>query len=334
MKTLSKELQQFKNFDMTTMGYYSALDFKNLEHIKEQFNSVMVKSSYIQRISGKMWVKAESQALNDKEKERENPYIFKYFEPSFPEGVKAHGPDWHDYRVENWLGNSSDNHRDLPQLYCTQSETRNVGSRDIILFLDFPIWYFRDDVKNSWHGWFDYDMGDEFLREWDKEDNSYDSYTLLTEKYNKKYPEKNDGQFIWSKGLIPDLHASFRRYGILNIPIIDRPFTIFIGSSHTLFHACYMRWDTLKFFIKVPKNHKKDMRHKLLPGWYCYIEPNNFAEKKFNESKLFYVFYIDVKNEKLYGKKYDVSEFEYFRKNVQIMHLKEPNLYKEFDELI
>jgi hypothetical protein len=40
------------------------------------------------------------------------------------------------------------------------------------------------------------------------------------------------------------------------------------------------------------------------------------------------MFYIDIKNEKFYGKKYDVSKFEYFKQNIQNLP---SDLYKEFE---
>ena len=43
---MHKLFKQFKNWDLTTMGYYSYLDFQNLEFVKKQFNNVSEKSDY------------------------------------------------------------------------------------------------------------------------------------------------------------------------------------------------------------------------------------------------------------------------------------------------
>jgi len=37
----------FKPFDITTMGYYSYIDFKNLEYLKTKFDDWRVESNYL-----------------------------------------------------------------------------------------------------------------------------------------------------------------------------------------------------------------------------------------------------------------------------------------------
>ena len=41
--------------------------------------------------------------------------------------------------------------------------------------------------------------------------------------------------------------------------------------------------------------------------------------------------YIDIKNKKIYSKKYPISEFEYFRYNLKGL---DKNLYKEWDRIL
>ena len=43
---MHKVFKQFKNWDLTTMGYYSYLDFQNLDYIGKQFNDLTTQSDY------------------------------------------------------------------------------------------------------------------------------------------------------------------------------------------------------------------------------------------------------------------------------------------------
>ena len=109
---MHKVFKQFKNWDLTTMGYYSYLDFQNLEFVKKQFNNVSEKSDY------------------SRENKIKPSRIFKYWK---------HDTDWKDYRVNTYLANKTDDgKRDEPALYVTQTETRNIYTRDVILYLEFP----------------------------------------------------------------------------------------------------------------------------------------------------------------------------------------------------
>ena len=127
---MHKVFEQFKNWDLTTMGYYSYLDFQNLEFVKKQFNNVSEKSDY------------------SRENKIKPSRIFKYWK---------HDTDWKDYRVNTYVANKSDDgKRDEPALYVTQTETRNMHTRDVILYLEFPLKHIRDDVKNTMYGEFDF----------------------------------------------------------------------------------------------------------------------------------------------------------------------------------
>ena len=340
MKTLSKYFKQFKSWDMTSMAYLAHLEFKNLEHIKSQFNRFNYRSSYHQEVQ--KW---------DKEK---NPYIFKYFEPSgvIPDGFETRGPKWDDYRVANYLEESEHpNVREVPALYMLQSETREIPVRKTLLYLDFPIWYIREKIKNSYYGEFDFIEIKDFFRRWTKSGFSRNTYDSLWNEYNERFPtiaDPLDKDKVWFRYLEPDLHASFAKYGQLNIPVIDRPFHLFEGSSHTLFHSCLLGWDTLKVFITLPTDKilELDGQDRILSGWYTYLGPNNFAEKHFNDSQIFYLFYIDIKNEKIYAKECDVSEkntldevdeiptlLEYVQRRIDKFTIKHSELYKEWEEV-
>ena len=308
---MHKHFRELKHFDMTTMGYYAHMEWENYDELAHNFNNITYWNGYINHylIDKKMkpWLKPKKSA----------PCVFRYFKPN-----NERTPTWQDYRIDNFIGNLDDE----PQLFIFQSETRKVLVKDIILFLEFPIWYFRDEIKNSFYGEFEYDIIDKFFKRWDKEDNTHESYKKLSEEMNEKYPKN------WNLNLEADLHASFRKYGQLNIPVIDRPYGIFQGSSHTLFHACYQKWDTLKVFIKVP--YREDF-HKypdeIVKGWYTYIAPNNFSPGHYKDGKFFYMLYIDIENEKIYAKKYDVSKFEELSNFCKNPTKKQSDLYKEFE---
>ena len=57
-----------------------------------------------------------------------------------------------------------------------------------------------------------------------------------------------------------------------------------MGSSHTFFHACYLKWDYLPVFIKIPTTENS----KLLSSWYSLVPPNNFSHGHYNDSKIFF----------------------------------------------
>jgi hypothetical protein len=81
-------------------------------------------------------------------------------------------------------------------------------------------------------------------------------------------------------------------------------------------------------FVKVPLSGDPK---RLSDSWYFYIPPNNFSPTHYNNSEIFYMCYIDIKNKKIYSKKYPISEFEYFRYNLKGL---DKNLYKEWDRIL
>jgi len=301
----------FKPFDITTMGYYSYIDFKNLEYLKTKFDDWRVESNYLWQTKTKF----------------ERPVVRWYDNPK--------GMIWGiaDYQNRySWM-----NKNDPPySTFVTQSESRSISVEEHIIYLDFPIWWFSKDVKNTTYGKFDYDvlmsfintMNDLSLRngnEWTKK-----NYFNLVKEYNERYPEFEDEEYTWISNSFVDLYGSFKKYGRLTVTVIDRPYTLFKGSSHNLFYGSVLGWKTLPIFVKIPFDKtkgKKGMKI-LKENWYCYIQPNNFAHHRFDDSEIFYMFYIDIKNEKFYGKKYDVSKFEYFKQNIQNLP---SDLYKEFE---
>lgn len=297
---MHKVFKQFKNWDLTTMGYYSYLDFQNLEFVKKQFNNVSEKSDY------------------SRENKIKPSRIFKYWK---------HDTDWKDYRVNTYLANKSDDgKRDEPGLYVTQTETRNMHTRDVILYLEFPLKHIRDDVKNTMYGEFDYDVIDEFLKRLDDCDCDYEEWSKLHEEFNERFPKIKEEEYVWCRRAELDLHCSFYKYGQLNIPVIDRPKSIWMGSSHTFFHACYLKWDYLPVFIKIPTTENS----KLLSSWYSLVPPNNFSHGHYNDSKIFYMYYFDLKNEKIYYKKYPKEKY---RPMKDAYNRIPQDLYKEFTEL-
>ena len=305
---MHKLFKQFKNWDLTTMGYYSYLDFQNLDYIGKQFNDLTTQSDY-----------AKSKGIPASN-------IFKFYKPS-----DKRTACWRDYRVSTYLRNKFEGKiQDVPQLYVTQSETRSIQSKNIIMFLNLPLKYFRDDIKNTTYGYFDYDVVDEVFKRWNK-NLTYNEWKKINDEYCEKYPEQESEEWLWKKNLEQDLYFSFKKYGQLNIPVIDRPYKLFEGSSHTLFHACYLKWDYLKVFIEVPPNYQQKFPDALCSGWYSYIPPNNFAPKKYTDSKMFYMFYFDLENEKLYSKKHPVHQFEYFKKNIEKL---DKDLYKDWDVIL
>ena len=295
-------LNKFKNWDMIMMAYYSYLDFKNLKNVKKKFNRVDVRCAYA------------------RENDKSVSYIHKYYD-------KPNGVDWRDYRVDTYIANLHDGvRRDVSALYVTQSETRNVKTQDSLLYLNFPLKHIRNDVKNTMYGEFDYDVINEFLKRLDESDCDYKMWKDLQEEFNERYPEIKDEEYVWCRRAELDLHCSFYRYGQLNIPVIDRPKSIWLGSSHTFFHACYLKWDYLPVFIKVPT----DERNKLLSSWYSLVPPNNFSHGHYNDSEIFYMYYFDLKNEKIYYKKYPKEKY----RPMKDAYSRIPqDLYKEFTEL-
>ena len=298
---MHKVFKQFKNWDLTTMGYYSYLDFQNLEYVKSKFNQSYSWSTY------------------PRENNLKSNQIYKYWD-------KDGGVTWKDYRVETYLANKTDDgKRDQSALYVTQTETRNISTRDVILYLEFPLKHIRDDVKNTMYGEFDYDVLDEFMKRWDESNCDYNAWDELQNEFNNRYPKIKDSEYVWCKRSELDLHGSFKNYGQLNIPVIDRPETIWLGSSHTFFHACYLKWDYLKVFIKVPKKNNK-----LLSSWYSIVPPNNFSYGHYDDSEIFYMYYFDLNNEKIYYKKYPNEKYQ----SMEDAYNKIPkNLYQEFEEL-
>ena len=295
-------LDKFNNWDLIMMGYYSYLDFKNLKNIKKKFNRVDVRSGY------------------SRENELPVSYIYKYYD-------KPNGVDWRDYRIDTLIANLHDDlKRDVSALYVTQSETRNIKTQDSLLYLNFPLKHIRDDVKNTMYGEFDYDVIDEFLKRLDASDCDYAEWLKLHEEFNKRFPKIKEEEYVWCKRAELDLHCSFYKYGQLNIPVIDRPRSIWMGSSHTFFHACYLKWDYLPVFIKIPTTENS----KLLSSWYSLVPPNNFSHGHYNDSKIFYMYYFDLKNEKIYYKKYPKEKY----KPMKDAYNRIPqDLYKEFTEL-
>ena len=297
-----KGFEELKNWDLTSMGYYSYLDFKHLEKLKTKFQ-VGVNSEYA------------------RDNNLEPSYIYKY----------SDNADWRHYRVENHLSDVHEKKikKHNSALYCTQSETRDVNSQDSLLYLNFPLKHIRDDVKNTMWGEFDYDVVDEFMQRLDEKNCSNEEWIKLNNEFNKKYPEKKEEQYIWNRNAALDLHSSFKIYGQLNIPIIDRAFDMFTGSSHTFFHSCYLKRDYLRLFIKVPSVEVVGNK-KLLQSWYSLLSPNLFSHGHYSESKIFYMYYFDLKNEKIYYKKYPKEKY----KPMYDAHNRIPqDLYKEFSDL-
>ena len=292
---------KFKNWDLIMMGYYSYLDFQNLENVKKKFNKFETRTNY-----------ARENGLSES-------YIYKYYD-------KPNGVDWRDYRVSNYLANKFDKKRDVSALYVTQSETRNIKTQDSLLYLNFPLKHIRDDVKNTMYGEFDYDVIDEFLKRLDECDCDYEAWLKLHEEFNERYPKIKEEEYVWCRRAELDLHCSFYKYGQLNIPVIDRPKSIWMGSSHTFFHACYLKWDYLPVFIKVPT----ESNDKLMSSWYSLIPPNNFSHGHYDDSKIFYMYYFDLRNEKIYYKKYPKEKY---RPMKDAYNRIPQDLYKEFTEL-
>jgi hypothetical protein len=294
----------FKPFDITTMGYYAYIDFQNVEYLKTKFDSWKVESNYL-------WHTKTSFS---------NPIVRWYDHP-----------DGRICGISDYQNNYSWVNKGDPRYYSfwTQSDSRDVYVRDYIVYLDFPIWYFSKDVKNTTFGKFDYDVLVGFFDTMNKNGWTGKNFQLLCEEYNKKYPQIENEEYVWNSNAHIELYGSFKKYGRLTLTVIDRPRTLFVGSSHNLFHASVLGWETLPFFVTIPYGGRYNKRHRILSeSWYCYIQPNNFSHNRYDESEIFYMFYIDIKHEKIYGKKYNVSEFEYFKNNIQ--HLPK-RLYEEFD---
>ena len=84
----------------------------------------------------------------------------------------------------------------------------------------------------------------------------------------------------------------------------------------------------MRLFIKVPSVEVGGNK-KLLQSWYSMLSPNLFSHGHYSESKIFYMYYFDLKNEKIYYKKYPKEKYKPMKAYSRIPQ----DLYKEFTEL-
>ena len=178
--------------------------------------------------------------------------------------------DPNNYRETYILNNGNE-----PQIrYQMQSQVRKSRLQDILVYLDFPISFFSNDIKSTTHGNFDYNLVKEFCKELDIEN--------IT---GKEIAEKSAE---WRDQFIPEQYWSFMKYGQLGTPLIDRPHQLFFGSSHSLFSAHLAKFKSMPLYIQIPKPKKK---------WFMKMPGSIF------KSKFTYLFYIDLEEKSLWGKK-------------------------------
>ena len=197
--------------------------------------------------------------------------------------------------------------------YQMQSQVRKTSLNNILLYLDFPINFFIEDVRSTPYGHFNYEIMKEFCHGLDIEsigageltdkilDNDQKYPTILRDLYATDYEWRDDDMYnsiAWRDQYQPEQYWSFMKYGQLGVPLLDRPNQFFIGSAHSLFSAHLAKFKFMPLYIQIPSNQK---------NWFMKMPSALFQEKQKpfikEESKFTYLFYVDLENKSLWGKK-------------------------------
>lgn len=197
--------------------------------------------------------------------------------------------------------------------YQMQSQVRRTRLGEILVYFNFPISFFINDIRSTPYGHFNYEIMKNFCKGLDIDNISSGELTNKIREVDKKYPTivrdlypidyewRMDDMFnsiAWRDQYKPEQYWSFMKYGQLGIPLLDRPEQFFIGSAHTLFSAHLANFKSIPLYIQVPKNKK---------SWFMKMPSALFQEKQKpfieEESKFTYLFYVDLENKSLWGKK-------------------------------
>lgn len=197
--------------------------------------------------------------------------------------------------------------------YQMQSQVRRTGLNQILLYLDFPVDFFIDDIRSTPYGHFNYQIMKKFCNELDTDSITAGELTKKIEETDKKYPTilrdlypvdyewRDDDMYnsiAWRDQFAPEQYWSFMKYGQLGVPLLDRPNEFFIGSAHSLFSAHLAKFKSMPLYIQIPNKEK---------SWFMKMPSALFQEKQKpfikEESKFTYLFYVDLENKSLWGKK-------------------------------
>ena len=197
--------------------------------------------------------------------------------------------------------------------YQMQSQVRRTGLNQILLYLDFPVDFFIDDIRSTPYGHFNYQIMKKFCNELDTDSITAGELTKKIEETDKKYPTilrdlypvdyewRDDDMYnsiAWRDQFTPEQYWSFMKYGQLGVPLLDRPNEFFIGSAHSLFSAHLAKFKSMPLYIQIPDKEK---------SWFMKMPSALFQEKQKpfikEESKFTYLFYVDLENKSLWGKK-------------------------------
>jgi hypothetical protein len=125
--------------------------------------------------------------------------------------------------------------------------------------------------------------------------------TILRDLYPVDYEWRDDDMYnsiAWRDQFTPEQYWSFMKYGQLGVPLLDRPNEFFIGSAHSLFSAHLAKFKSMPLYIQIPNKEK---------SWFMKMPSALFQEKQKpfikEESKFTYLFYVDLENKSLWGKK-------------------------------
>ena len=189
--------------------------------------------------------------------------------------------------------------------YQMQSQVRNTLLSSDLVYLNFPISFFIENIRGTPHGYFNYEAIKEAIKELDQEEWTNQKLFDKIQEYNKKYPETiqdtlpkthpeyENEQFkvkAWNDQFYLQQYWSFKKYGQLGAPLIDRPYNFFLGSAHSLFAAHLAKKEQMSIFIQVPEGGKGPKTE-----WCFQMPPALF------DNKITYRFYINLEKKELWG---------------------------------
>lgn len=214
------------------------------------------------------------------------------------------------YRTTYVLSNDD---KEIHTMVHLQSETRKVCGQDLLVYLNIPLINIKNKVKRSAVSLFDLNVVTNYFKELEEIGLTRANYADLTTKYNNLYPEREPdyNSHIWNFGLHEEQYYSFKNYKQLILPINDSDETLFYGSSHTLFYSCFLNHDYVSTLITVPK---KDGKFKT--KFYKCIPKEVFNNERF------FLYYIDLEEEKVYEKEYPVELYKEYRQNIDYLDTK------------
>tara|TARA_A100000172_G_scaffold30817_1_gene18366 strand:- start:2292 stop:3083 length:792 start_codon:yes stop_codon:yes gene_type:complete len=194
--------------------------------------------------------------------------------------------------------------------YQMQSQVRMTPLNSNLVYINFPISFFIDEVRSTPYGHMNYKILKQFCEELDIDNLTASELYDKKVQYDKKYPElvrdlypkdyqwKDDNMYdniAWSDQFYPEQYWSFMKYGQMGAPLIDRPFDLFQGSAHSLLAAHLAKKKFMSLFIQIPKGEDS----------WCMTMPANIFKSDFT-----YKFFIDLDNKELWGKKCLIKDKE------------------------